>query len=209
MGLLSQLGYSNLQFKEPERLTPDEARRRLVLDTLTRQRKALEDRRAPLSQANKNHLFNLKEFEDKFSSELEARTRKVEAASRLDQNSKRNTEFKKRAISELLQLHQRHSALVQRAAAERRAKSFQEQSADRRFYNPVARVAGQLNPRNIYGGEAKTYVSHTSKRIFKNPLLSIPCVQRMVRAEVMHALGHAKGHKGKRRKRNPWSLIGC
>lgn len=197
MGLLSKFGY-HVTYKEPERLTADEARQRRFFSELTRQRKALEGRAERLSQANQFHLKKLKEFESKFQSVLEARAREVRFA--------KTERAKKFAMLGLFQLKQQRAALLQRADAERRRNYSRSQAAaaNRNYYSPYL-----LNPRSVSGTEARTYVSATARRLFKNPLSAFPCIQRVVRREVIFAKGHGhKGHRGRRRF-NPLSNIGC
>lgn len=196
MGVLSQLHY-HINYTTPERFTADEARQRRLRSALERSRKELEGRAERLSPANQFHLQRLKEFEARFPRVLEVRTLELKRARTLEQ--------KRVAMLGLFQLHQQRAAAVQRADAERRRRYFgQAIAANRNYWSPYL-----LNPRSTSGTEARTYVSATARRVFKNPLSAFPCIQRAVRREVIFARGHGgKGHRGKRRF-NPLSAIGC
>lgn len=194
-------------YKIPERLTPSEIRQRRLFSDFQRMRKELEDQPSRLSPANKTHVTRLKEFEAKFGAEIESRRARVEQAAKRDPSIVRSRTYQA-ALSKLLQLQQRRSALLQRAAAERRTQARNKATAvDRRLYNPTK----SQSPRTIYGTEAwvKQSADAVTRRLFVNPFLAIPCVQRAVRREVIFAKGHGgKGHKGKRRF-SVLSHIGC
>lgn len=204
MSILKSLGY-NITYKEPERLTADEARERRLHAALLRSRMELEARVEPLSRVNKEHLQRLKDFESKFSQRLEAARRATLTS--------RGPRDRKLAILGLSSLLQKRASLVAAADAERRrnlrikernSQRVAAVAASRKYYSPYL-----LNPRSTSGTEAATYVSALSRRVFKNPLTSVPCIQRMVRREVMFARRHAGvGHPG-RRRHNPFSAIGC
>lgn len=205
MGLFSHYRYL---YKEPERLTPDEARERRVTAVLERERERLKVERVPLSLANKSYVNQLKEFEVKFGAELEARRARMDAINRTNVSSYPKSGALKAARSRLLQLEQRRNALLQAAAAERRQNSFKPSGGDRRLWTPYL-----LNPRSVFGTEAfvkhGTRVRGVERKLFKSPGLALPCVERMVRREVMFARGHGgKGHRVRHRF-NPLSLIGC
>lgn len=205
MGVLSQLGYSGFKYLEPERLDPTEARRRRVQSELDRTRKVMESWDARrLSPANQFHLNQLKEFEVKLSDELEARRRRV-----VDLERKGDYRRLKSARSVLFHLTQRHALLRKRAASEQRANElrslYQASAADRRFYNPsVIR-----NPRNVYGTEALVHAYAHTKYRYRHAHLSIPCIRRAVRKEVMFATRKAGRAYRKPHRFNALSLIGC
>lgn len=209
MSILSRAGYPKYNYLEPERLTVDQARQRRVLSELSKQRKALEADSLRLSPANKFHLNRLKDFESKFSGELEARARHVDRLRKRladDPDNRSVVRAHRVAMFGLFQLRQRRSALLQRAASEKRRNALRgaSMSANRNFFSPYL-----LNPRTVHGTEARVVTSATSRRMFHNPLLAFPCVQRLVRKEVLFARGHGgRGHRGKRRF-NPLSHIGC
>lgn len=191
-------------YKEPERFTPAEARERRLTAALEKHQKALEARTAPLSPANKVHLQRLKEFQSKFASEFEARRREVERLKKAEP-SMENSRRLSAAISGYFQLKKKQTQLLERVSQTRRATSFQAIAADRRFFQ----FDDSFNPRNIFGNIAKTSLDAVSRRQFSSPLLTVPCIQRAIRKEVMFAKGHGgKGHKGTRRY-NPMSAIGC
>jgi hypothetical protein len=186
----------------PERLSPEEARQRRFKALLEKERKALEVEPARLSSANKFHLQKLKEFESKFSAEIEARRVRLQKSSVLKSNPEHP------ANSRLFQLLQWRSTLQQRAAAERRARVFQTSVGDRRFYNPNK---NDFIPKTRFGTNAwlKATVDEVARRMFHNPTAALPCIQRTVRREVMFARGHGgRGHKVPHR-RNPLSDIWC
>lgn len=200
------LGIPKYLYQEPERLSPSEARLRRVQSELDRV-ESLERARPRLSPVNKFHFQRLKEFESKFSDEIDARRERVRKLSERDSNeqSLRSRSLLKSAILAASNLQQRRTTLRQRADAERRANILREASAPNRRYD----LPGFLNPRSIFGTEALTGMSPFHQKFFKNPLLSIPCIQRAVRREVMFAKGHGhKAHRG-RRRRGPLSAIGC
>ncbi|AKI26954.1 hypothetical protein [Microviridae Fen7940_21] len=203
MGLFSKYTY-----KMPERLSADEARQRRFFAELSRARAELEARNDRLSPANKFHLTQLKEFQVKFSDELEARRKRVRDVLERDPSISRSLAYKS-AMSRLSKLQQRQTALLNRAAAERRAKAFSASAsaADRRSFSFTNRFG---NPKTIYTTDAwiKVNADAVTRRMFRSPTLSIPCIQRMVRREVIFARRHNKGHRVKHRF-NPLSLIGC
>lgn len=187
------------RYNQPERFSPEEARERRLQSALERSRKELEGRTEPLSLANRIHLDRLKEFEVKFGKELEARRRQFK-------KSPQEVRRDKAAISRLFQLQAKQQELLQRVAGTQRAKVYQAVAGDRRFFNPFGDA---FNPRTIYGTEAHVGTSAFSRRVFRNPVLAVPCIQRAIRREVMFAFGHGGvGHKAKKR-RNEMSLIGC
>lgn len=210
MSWFSKKYFPEVTYKDPERLDPTEARQRRLFAELARQRRALEVQPARLSPGNKFHLNQLKEFQSKFGAELEARRRRVE---HLQKQSRRNPSFGgrllKAAISEFLQLHQKQSILLQRAKDERRNASYQPVGADRRMFNFDPANAF---PRTPFGTHAWTRLEGAdavTARVFRNPALALPCIQRAVRKEVMFAKRQAgKGHKG-RRRRSVFSTIWC
>lgn len=209
MGIISsRLGYPKLKYKEPERLTADEARQRRFFAELSKQRKALEAEPARLSPANKFHLNRLKEFEVKFGAELDARRKRMDEVNRTNVSSYPKSLALKTARSRLFQLEQRRSALLQAAAAERRANVFKKSFFDRRMWSPYL-----MSPKTVFGTDA--WIKHgnksgqSSRRLFRNPLLSLPCVDRLTRREVMFAHRHAGRAYRKPHKFNPLSLIGC
>lgn len=191
-------------YKEPQRFTAAEARERRLAAAIEKSRKELEGRTAPLSAANKVHLQRLKEFQSKFDAELKARRREVERLSKLEP-SMENSRLHKAAISGLFQLKFRQLELLKRVSQTRRANVYQAVAADRRYFQ----FGDVFNPRTIFNNIAKSSVDAVSRRSFFSPLLTVPCIQRAVRREVMFAKGHGgKGHKGTRRY-NPLSSIGC
>lgn len=206
MSILKELGYRPIIYSMPERLTADEARRRRVASTLTKYRKALEARPRSLSPANKFHLLKLKEFEQKFSSEIEARKRHVDRLLKSDPSVK--SAATKAAMFGYFQLATNRSRLVQKATQERRRNALfgQAIAANRSYFHPAGR---ERNPRTVYGTEARTKLSRTSRRSFRFPYIAFPCIQRSVRREVMFARG--KGGRGYRVPHafNFLSAIGC
>src|SRR5215467_7046272 len=68
------------KFKTPERFSPEETRERRLTATLERERKALEVRTAPLSQANKLHLQLLKDTQVRIQAARGERQREHAAA---------------------------------------------------------------------------------------------------------------------------------
>lgn len=197
------------KYKEPERLTPSETRERRLFSELERQRRLLEAKPAPLSQVNKSYLSQLKEFQLKFGAELEARRKRV---SELAIQQKRNPSSMrslalKAAISRYFQLHQRQLLLMQRAAQRKRASELQKSFVDRRLFS--FDVPG--DPRTIFNTKAWMHRIGTksSRRMFKNPTIAIPCIQRAVRREVMFANRKAGVGYRKKHKFNPLSMIGC
>lgn len=193
--------YPGISYKTLERLSPEEARQRRLFAELGRQRKELEVRSARLSPANEFHRKKLEEFESKLKNALEARRRNVERI-----RSKGDFRRLKTARLLLLQLTQRRDALRQRAELERRASLQQASAVNRRSYLPRG---FSVNPRTVFGTEAWTAVSQGSRRYFKSPLLAIPCVDRLVRREVMFAKKHAGRAYRVPHKHNPFSHIGC
>lgn len=194
-------------YKEPERFTSSEARQRRLFAELSRQRKELEAQPTRLSPANKFHLNRLKEFEAKFSARIEFERKRVEHAVRRDPSIVRSLSYKA-AMSRLLQLQQRRSALLQRASEERR-KRLQERSVDSRYWNPWSEV--RYYPRTVFGTDAWTRLGpgDAFRRVVKSALLSLPCLDRSVRRQVMFAKKKAgKGYRVKHR-RGPLSAIGC
>lgn len=175
------------------------------LEVVSRQRKALEARREPLSQANKFHLTQLQEFEVKFNKELEARRQRVHQ--HVDNGTLR-TAAGQAARSRFFQLLKQRTVLQERADAERRRSKFtsiQKPFVDRSLfnYNPVRDI------RTVFGTTAYLKAVSTPQRYFRSPTLVVPCLDRMVRKEVMFAKGHAgKGHRT-RKRRGPLSSIGC
>lgn len=205
MGLFSQ--YRPL-YKLPERLTPDEARERRLTAVLERERERLKVENVSLSPANKFYSNQLKEFQRKFGAELEARRARMDELNRSNVSSYPKSGALKTARSRLLQLEQRQRTLLQAAASEKRANSFKPSGGDRRYWSPYI-----FNPRTVFGTEA--FVKHRTNRkgverkLFKSPGIALPCVERMVRREVMFARGHGgRGHRVRHRF-NPLSLIGC
>lgn len=195
-------------YQLPERFTPEEARRNALqstLDKITAQRKRLEVERVSLSRASNQFHFNrLKEFESKFGAELEARRRRVAELQR--RNLSMQSPIVKSALSRFFQLQQRRAALLQRASAERRENQFKKSFVDRRRFS-----FGDQSPRTVFGTRAWVVnrVDEVTRRVFRNPLLSLPCIGRSVRREVMFAKRHAgKGHKV-RHRRSVFSHIGC
>lgn len=194
-------------YKEPERLTADEARLNRLQSTLSRERERLKAEDVRLSQANKFHINRLKEFESKFGDELETHRRRVEKLNLRDPSIVRSP-TNRATISRFFQLQQRRSALLQRANQERRANSFKKSFVDRRQFS-----FNQFNttPKSRFGTTAwvNTRLSAALRRQFVSPLLSLPCLDRVVRREVMFAGKHAgRGHRV-RHKRGPFSHIGC
>lgn len=196
--------FSGINYRLPERFSPEEARTRRLTHLLERERKALEVEPLRLSPANKFHYQQLRNFELKFKSELEARARVIKRTRLNDPNLK--SRANKAAMLRLFQLQQERAVLLQRAASEKRRNYLFSSAiaANRSFFHPFG-----ANPRTVYGTEAKTVVSPTARRMFQNPLKAFPCIQRIVRKEVMFAKGHGgRAHRGRRRF-NPLSAIGC
>lgn len=195
-------------YKEPERFTSSEARQRRLFAELAQQRKALEARAPRLSPANISHLQRLKEFETKFGAALDERRRRVERAAKRNPSIVRSPSYIA-AMSKLLQLERRRNDLLERAAAERRKKGREARAVDSRFYNPD-RMA-RMWPRTDFGTDAwlKWNVKGALRQVVRNPFLALPCVDRMVRREVMFAKKKAgKGYR-KPHRRGPLSNIGC
>lgn len=191
-------------YKEPERYPIEIARERRLAATLDRARKELEERSSPLSLANKVHLDRLKEFQAKFAGELDARRREIERLRKLE-SSMDNSRRLVAAMSGLFQLKARRAQLLENVARTRRAQVLQAAAADGRFFQ----FGDSFNPRTVFNTVANLSVRSVGRRAFRNPALTIPCVQRVVRREVMFAKGKAGiGHKV-RHKFNLLSTIGC
>lgn len=189
-------------YKEPERLSAEQARERRLNAALERSRKELEDRTAPLSPANKVHLQRLQEFQRKFGERLEARRREVERLRKLEP-SMSNSRLLRAAIAGHFQLKAMQAELLQRAGMAQRAKRLEASAAASRFsFHDFG-----FHPSTIFGTSA--FLGKRGGRFFRNPTIVIPCIQRAVRKEVMFAKGHGgKAHRGTHRF-NPASLIGC
>lgn len=208
MGLFSQYRYL---YKEPERLSPEEARQRRLTSVLERERERLRVENVRLSPANVSHINRLKEFQVKFGAELEARRARMLEVKRSNVNSYPKSSALRAARSRLSQLEQRQSALLQAAAAERRRKSMFASAFDRRLFqfDPFAKFSG----RTVFGTDA--WMKHrvdrkgVARRVFRSPAISLPCIDRMIRREVMFANKHAGRAYRKPHKFNPLSLIGC
>lgn len=191
-------------YKTPERFTAAEARERRLAASLDRVRKELEERSAPLSLANKVHLDRLKEFQRNFQATLEARRKEVERLRKLPPSTDSSLRLTA-AMSGLFQLKARQAALLQAVSRQKRLNVLQASAADRRYFQ----FGDSFNPRTIFNTIARSSTDAVSRRSFTSPLLTVPCIQRAVRREVMFAKGHGgKGHKGSRRY-NPLSAIGC
>lgn len=189
----------------PERLSKEEARQRRLAAVLERSRKELEDRTSGLSPANVAHLERVKDFQRKVQSELETRRRNFEALNK-ELKSPQVIRRHKAAMSRLFQLHAK--AMLDGKRATKGARGFRDQASasDRRFFNPLGSL---LNARTYFGTEARSYVSARGKRMFVNPLMSLPCVDRLVRREVMFAKKKAgRGYRVPHRF-GPMSMIGC
>lgn len=201
---------TGLTYLEPERLDPSEARARALqssLDKIAAQRRRLEFERVALSPANKFHLQNLKNFEAKFSDEIEARRKRVVQLKKAGADPA----LTMRAISRLSNLLSTRGRLQQRADAERRRNARSAviagaSAGDRRFYFPGSQFF--RNPRSVFGTEAVIRVLPSARHMYRHALLSIPCIQRVVRREVLFARGQARGHRS-RKRRGPLSHIGC
>lgn len=194
-------------YKEPERFTSSEARQRRLFAELSRQRKELEVKSTRLSPANKFHLNKLKEFEVKFGARIEYERKRADAAVRRNPSIVRSLSYKA-AMSRLLQLQQRRAALLQRAAEERRAR-LQARAVDSRSWNPDPVVRSY--PRTKFGTDAWVQLAPgvRFKQMVRSAMLSLPCLDRMARREVMFAKKKAgRGYRVKHRK-GPLSAIGC
>lgn len=205
MSILKQLGYKHIEFRLPERLTPDEIRRRRLAAVLERHQKELEARTDRLSPANNFHLQKLKEFQRKFQPELEARKREINRLYKSDPSVR--TRALKVAMFGYFQLQTRQSELLKRAASEKRRNALFGQAigANRNYFHP----SSWRNPRAIYGTEAKVTVNASSRKMFRRPEMAFPCVQRLIRKQVMFAFGYAgKGYRTRKRF-GPFSEIGC
>lgn len=201
MGLLR----GKYRYTIPERLTADEARQRRLVAALEKSRKELEDRPARLSPVNVAHLERVKDFQRKILGELEARRARLREIDKLE-NSFRNRALRKAAVSGLFQLQLRQRENLQRLRKAQSAMRSKASAADRRYFNPLRNI---FNPRSLFGTEARTYVSSSGRRKFIDRTSSVPCVDRLVRKEVMFAKGHAgRGYRVPHRF-NPMSLIGC
>jgi hypothetical protein len=93
--------------------------------------------------------------------------------------------------------------LLQSAAAERRARELKKSF--------VASRSFQSFPKTVFGTRVliKQLVHPLHARAFHSPQIVPPCIDRLIRREVMFAKRHAgKAHRG-RRRRNPLSQIRC
>jgi hypothetical protein len=190
-------------YKLPERLTESEARLNRVRSELRRVELLERTRFKPVS-GNKLHLNRLKEFETKFSGEIEARRGRVRLLQKADK-SKVNSDRLKAAMLVLSNLTKHRQMLRQRAEWERRANMIAEAQAPNSRYG----LSAIINPRSIFGTEAFTHIASNQRRHFKNAALSIPCVERLVRKEVMFAKRHAGKGWHSQRKWSGLSAIGC
>lgn len=201
LGWITSHFVPGIRYKELERFSPEEARARRFESTLARTRKELEDRErlSALSQANKNHLQRLKEFEAEFSARIDARRRQMRSVP--DRPLSRLEGLRLYAArSEYLNLSGQLSVLRRRARQEARSTLLQQASAaDRRNWYPGSKYF--RNPRDVWGGEAKRIASKVSgKSHFINSVYAVPCVRRLVRREVMFAKDKAgRGYRVKHR----------
>lgn len=206
--------FTGREFLVPERDTDDVARR--TFRRIEAERKRIEDEKVRLSQANINHLNDLQAF---LARKAEAELEVQRAARRFKvAPSKVAERDHKAAISRLFNLSQRVARLQagigfssrligtaqkgQRGSNQGRAKPS---GGDRRYFD-----FGAVG-RTVFGTEAFTRVEKldSARRVFLTPHLTIPCIQRAVRKEVLFARGHGgKGHRVKHR-RSVFSNIGC
>lgn len=208
MGIFTQLGFDPNLIKEPERLTPDEARQRRLFSELDRQRKVLEDQPERLSQAyNSRYLNQLKEFQTKFSAELEARRKR-------DQYFQPESRAYQANRSRLLQLVSMQSMLQTKASLEaKRRYQFQKSFVDRSRsqFDPTRADTIWQTIAWITEANFHRYPSFALRfrQKFMNRGVVVPCIQRVARREVMFA--KRKAGRGYRvpHKRGPLSNIGC
>jgi hypothetical protein len=197
-------------YSQPERIDkydPSAVRRRVERE-LERVR-AIEGRRAALSPANQLHIQLLQDFvTQKSKAELDVQRAKERLKVTPSQSNLRDH---KAAVSRLFNLAQRVERLRKVQSQRSAAQTAKPSGGDRRYFNfPSSPTA--LNPRTVYGTEAITrFISSESglRPFFKLASLSLPCIQREVRREVMFA--HRKAGKGHRTRHrlSPSSLVGC
>lgn len=192
-------------FRQPERLSPDEARRRRFVSELERQRKVLEAEPRRLSPANLQFLQVLRTNELRLRELEENHRAHVEATVRSRGSSSRST---KRAISDLLQVRrERMRAKAKSDLASDALKFAAASAAERR----AGMSTGYRNPRSIYGTEALSSILRFQSvfhKGFTHALTALPCIQRAQRREVLFARNQAKGHRGPHR-RGRYSDIWC
>lgn len=97
--------------------------------------------------------------------------------------------------------------VVRRGAAPTRRATARAAGADRRAGGPGESFS--VNPRNLFGSEAETAVTHAARRVFLNAVYALPCIQRVVRREVMFARRKAGRGYRKPRKHGPFTSIWC
>lgn len=202
-------------YSEPERFDRYEASavRRRVERELERVR-AIEGRRTTLSPANQSHLKILQDFiNEKSKAQIDVERAKARA---IAAPSARNLRDHKTAISRLLNLAQRVERLREITVSQRGGLTSSEGSkrgsnqgrakpsgGDRREFN-----FNSPTIRTIFGTAALiNEIAHKPK--FTTPNLVIPCIQRVVRREVMFATRKAGRGYRKPHRFGPSSLIGC
>lgn len=185
-----------------EALEKDQAAGEERLSRISAQRKALEDRTEALSGANKLHLSKLQDFEVKINKELEAR--RQEYQKHIDKGTIR-TSAGNAARSRLFQVINRKKRFDKSGKVNYRdlyelEKPFVDRSLN---YNPVHDI------KTVFGTSAYARAVVSPRSYFRTPEIARPCVERLVRKEVMFAKKHAgKAHRT-RKKRNPLSNIWC
>jgi hypothetical protein len=197
---------NNFRYNEPERLDPQEARLKRITSELDRL-SVLERDPFHLSPAFVIQKSNLKDRIASISIELDVRRRAVADAEKKhrDEQSSRSARLLKAAIARFSNAQGLQKQARARYDAERRRVLLAQATAG------ASRLIFPTNPRNLYGGEAKTRTrtGAARKQQFTHPSKSVPCIERIIRKQVLFARGHGgKGHHTKKRF-SVWSMIGC
>ena len=198
MGLFKH--YRHL-YKEPERFTPAEARAKRLSAMLEREHRFLQ---AP-------------NFPERLSALSQATTKKVLVNTRRVVNDQKTFGHKAALIAAALsQFKEKDFADPKKRAQYRDLRKQQEllrfagksrggqqkvtpTGGDKRRYDPTGKAYASLTSGNI----AKLSLRGWSQ-VFRFPAVTIPCVQRNVRRQVMFAKGFGgRGYRGK--KRRTWS----
>lgn len=201
-------------YVEPQRLATDQASRlqRKVESELKRNLE-LQERWGRLSAdsliANSKHIDNLRAANERLRRVLDApdyvvnktRVLKTELYS-----SRALRGLSLPTLAGLLQREKLNKAKAQPIAPRVRSQANAGAAASRNFsFGPQ----DYRNPRTVFGTEAFHREFTLGRRKFLAGAITIPCVQRGVRREVMFAKGYAPGgHRG-RHRRTPYSSIWC
>lgn len=200
MSLFSKYRAIGYKFKEPERITPSEARERRLTGLLERDARfnevrnfetKLKEMQASRSRVTKEILSN-----DRITSGQKA----ASIAAALKQ-------FKERDFSD--PLHRQNYSVLRQAqidlqnAIRRRGgqRKVNQTGFDQRSFNP----AGGFDNRTVTGTAARiasrVATAFFPMPSFRHPTLALPCIARHAQREVMFARGYAgKGYKTKKHR---------